>query len=142
LLAFRAAREPLQLVLDYVNSVPLSAAPGFGEVNGLGDGLFVWYGTEFDEMNRLLNLKDPTETELEQQARIIKQVVSLMIAHRRPSFYLVGGRKELAILSNSYVRLLAQNGSISNALSEAAQAQPLFFRDFSNNGAARQIVNN
>jgi membrane peptidoglycan carboxypeptidase len=131
-----------QLVLDYVNSVPLSAAPGFGEVNGLGDGLFVWYGTEFDEMNRLLNLKDPTGVDLEKQALLIKQVVSLMIAHRRPSFYLVEGRKELAILSNSYVRLLAQNGSISEALSEAAQAQPLFFRNFSNNGAARQIVNN
>ena len=54
-----------QLVLDYVNSVPLSAAPGFGEVNGLGDGLFVWYGTDFVEMNRLLNLKDPRSQELD-----------------------------------------------------------------------------
>ncbi len=131
-----------QLVLDYVNSVPLSAAPGYGEVNGLGDGLFVWYGTEFDEMNRLLNLKDPRSPELEEQAKIIKQVISLMIAHRRPSFYLVEGRKELAVLCNSYVRLLAQNGSISQGLSEAAQAQPLFFRDFSKHDAAAQIAIN
>ncbi len=131
-----------QLVLDYVNSVPLSAAPGFGEVNGLGDGLFVWYGTDFSEMNRLLNLNNPLGFELDEQARVLKQVISLMIAHRRPSFYLVGGRKELAILCNSYVRLLAQNGTIPEPLSEAAQAQPLFFRDFVKNGAAPQIATN
>lgn len=131
-----------QLVLDYVNSVPLSAAPGYGEVNGLGDGLFVWYGTKFDEMNRLLNLKDPKSPLLEQQARVLKQVISLMIAHRRPSFYLVDGHKELAIMSNSYVRLLAQNGIISPVLSEAAQVQPLFFRDFSKHAATPQIANN
>ncbi len=131
-----------QLVLDYVNSVPLSAAPGYGEVNGLGDGMFVWYGTEFDEMNRVLNLKDPKSPELEEQARIIKQVISLMIAHRRPSYYLVEGRKELAILCNSYVRLLAQNGNISSALSEAVQVQPLLFRDFNKHDAAPQIANN
>ena len=131
-----------QLVLDYVNSVPLSAAPGFGEVNGLGDGLFVWYGTEFVEMNRLLNIKNPTDRELEEQARLVKQVISLMIAHRRPSFYLVHGREELAVLCNSYVRLLVQNGIISAALGEVAQAHQLYFRDFSKKPAAPQIVNN
>ncbi len=129
------------LVLDYINSVPLSAAPGYGEVNGLGDGLYVWFGTDFDEANRILNIKNPQGAELDEQARIIKQVISLMIAHRRPSYYLVAGRKELAVLSNSYVRLLAQEGTISTALSEAAQVQPIFYRDFSKNGAARQIAN-
>jgi membrane peptidoglycan carboxypeptidase len=131
-----------QLILDYVNSVPLSAAPGFGEVNGLGDGLFVWYGTDFVQMNRLLNLKDPSGQDLDEQARVLKQVISLMIAHRRPSFYLVEGHKELAKLCNSYVRLLAQNGTISEVLSEAAQVQPLLFRDFSKNSAAPQVAIN
>jgi hypothetical protein len=32
-----------RLLLDYLNTVPLSAAPGHGEVNGLGDGLWVWF---------------------------------------------------------------------------------------------------
>lgn len=130
-----------KLVLDYVNSVPLSAAPGFGEVSGIGDGLFVWFGTEFDEVNRLLNLNDPKGDDLEEQARVMKQVISLMIAHRRPSFYLVQGRSELAGLCNSYLRLLAQNSIISETLSEAAQVQPLLFRDFSKNSATRQIAN-
>jgi len=131
-----------QLVLDYVNSVPLSAAPGYGEVNGLGDGLFVWYGTDFAEMNRLLMQEDPKGAELDEQARIIKQVISLMIAHRRPSFYLLEGRRELSVLCNSYARLLAQNNIISQELAEAAQTQPLFFRDFSKNTATPQIANN
>ena len=37
-----AARR--RIVLDYLNTVPLAAAPGYGEVSGLGDGLWVWYG--------------------------------------------------------------------------------------------------
>ena len=131
-----------QLVLDYVNSVPLSAAPGAGEVNGLGDGLFVWYGTEFEELNSLLHKKETTGQELEKQAKALKQVISLMIAHRRPSYYLVKGRTDLAVLSNSYARLLAQGGFIPPALSEAAQTQPLFFRNFSENSAAPQIATN
>jgi len=36
-----------QIVLDYINSIPLSAAAGFGEVNGMGDGLWAWYGMDF-----------------------------------------------------------------------------------------------
>ncbi len=131
-----------QLVLDYVNSVPLSAAPGTGEVNGLGDGLFVWYGVEFEEINRLLRQKETSGQELEKQAKALKQVISLMIAHRRPSYYLVKGRSDLAVLSNSYARLLAQGGFIAPALSEAAQTQPLFFRNFSENSAAPQITTN
>ncbi|MFH0783584.1 MAG: transglycosylase domain-containing protein [Pseudomonadota bacterium] len=131
-----------QLVLDYVNSVPLSAAPGAGEVNGVGDGLFAWYGTDFAELNRLLQQKDTTGPELEQQARVLKQVISLMIAHRRPSYYLFKGRSELAILSNSYARLLAQGGHVAPALSEAAQTQPLIFRNFTENPVAQQIATN
>lgn len=120
-----------RLVLDYVNSVPLSAAPGFGEVNGLGDGLYVWYGTSFDEMNRLLNLREPMGEELVQQAKVIKQVISLMIAHRRPSYYLVHGRERLSELCNSYARLLANHGILSKVQLEYILAQPLEFRDFS-----------
>ena len=43
-----------QIVVDYLNTVPLAAQAGFGEVNGLGDGLWAWYGRDFDEVNRLL----------------------------------------------------------------------------------------
>src|SRR3546814_13568636 len=40
-----AARR--QIVVDYLNSTPLAARAGFGEVIGLGDGLWAWFGTAF-----------------------------------------------------------------------------------------------
>ncbi|MFC6520045.1 transglycosylase domain-containing protein [Undibacterium arcticum] len=43
-----------QIVLSYMNTMPLSAKAGFGEVHGLGDGLWVWYGRDFNEVNRIL----------------------------------------------------------------------------------------
>lgn len=43
-----------QLVVDYLNTVPLAAKAGYGEINGLGDGLWAWYGRDFGTVNRLL----------------------------------------------------------------------------------------
>jgi membrane peptidoglycan carboxypeptidase len=131
-----------QLILEYINSVPLSAAPGTGEVSGVGDGMYVWFGTDFEDMNRQLRYSGPQiPVLLDRQASLLKQVVSLMIAHRRPSYYLFEGRKKLAILANSYIRLLAQNSIISQELSSAAQIQPLFFRNFKENPAVPHIEN-
>ncbi|MGE4545075.1 MAG: transglycosylase domain-containing protein [Pedobacter sp.] len=127
-----------QLVLDYLNSVPLSAAPGTGEVNGLGDGLYVWFGTDFQEMNRLL--RDGGEGDISRKAVLLKQVISLMIAHRRPSYYLVQGRAGLATLTNEYLRLLTRNGIIPAKLSDAAQLQSLSFRNFKENPATPKIM--
>ena len=42
------------IVVDYLDTVPLAARPGIGEVQGLGDGLWAWYGRDFGEVNRLL----------------------------------------------------------------------------------------
>lgn len=127
-----------QLVLDYLNSVPLSAAPGTGEVNGLGDGLHVWFGSDFGEMNRLLH--DGGEGTIDRKAVLLKQVISLMIAHRRPSYYLVQGRDGLATLTDEYLRLLTRNGIIPAELSEAAQLQPLTFRNFRANPATPKVM--
>ena len=51
-----AARQ--RIVRDYLNSLPLASRPGYGEVCGLGDGLWVWFGSDFEEVNRLLWLID------------------------------------------------------------------------------------
>lgn len=55
-----AARR--QIVVDYLNSTPLSARAAFGEVNGLGDGLWTWFGTDFAHANRILR-DDPADAE-------------------------------------------------------------------------------
>jgi len=128
-----------QLLVDYLNAVPLSAAPGFGEINGLGDGLFVWYGDDFATTNALLKEENLTGDRLTAQARAYKRALSLMIAHRRPSYYLDGGRDDLSRLCDSYLRILAQEHIVPPALAEAALNEPLVFRDFRHDPAQRPI---
>ncbi|RIJ42049.1 transglycosylase domain-containing protein [Pontibacter oryzae] len=120
------------LVLCYLNTVPLSGAPGYGEVHGLGDGLWVWFATDFDEFNRLLHTYGATGATLGAQGQALRQAISLMIAQRRPSYYLSGkGRAELNVLTAGYLRLLARNGYISDELRDAGLANEVKFRDFS-----------
>jgi membrane peptidoglycan carboxypeptidase len=119
------------VVLSYINTVPLSAAPGYGEVHGLGDGCLVWFGADFEQVNRLLRLPEATGETLLAQGLALRQVISLMIAQRRPSYYLgPQGRSELSALTGSYLRLLANSGYISPALRDAGLAQEVSFRDF------------
>ncbi len=125
------------IALSYLNTVPLSAKNGFGEVNGIGDGLWAWYGRDFDEVNHLLAqpLGDPRALTLppagalaskpsllERQALAYKQALSLMIAQRRPSHYLVAGEADLQALTDSYLRVMADAGVIPERLRDAAMA--------------------
>jgi membrane peptidoglycan carboxypeptidase len=119
-----------QLVLDYLNSVPLSAAPGYGEVNGLGDGLQVWFNADFDTVNQLLTKDAISPSELAAQGVALRQVLALLIAHRRPSAYLGGNRSELASLVDSHLRILARAGIITESLRDVALRKQLLFRDF------------
>lgn len=118
-----------QIVVDYLDTVPLAARPGIGEVHGLGDGLWAWYGRDFGEVNRLLADHDesaaPTEEALRRQAEAFKQALSLMIAQRRPSQYLLGDGMGLTRLTDSYLRLMAEAGVISPSLRDAALPLPL-----------------
>ncbi|MEO4047322.1 transglycosylase domain-containing protein [Pseudomonas sp. CAU 1711] len=135
-----AARQ--QIVRDYLNSVPLSAAPGHGEVHGLADGLRVWFGADFARVNALL---DPTRTPLASRAErglALRQVLALMIAQRRPSYYLAQGRKELETLTEAHIRVLASGGVIDWALRDAALAQKLSFRDLQQNPAIQPVEGN
>ena len=59
------------IVRDYLNSIPLAAAAGFGEVQGLGDGLWAWYGADFQDANRLLEADREDLSIASAQARII-----------------------------------------------------------------------
>jgi membrane peptidoglycan carboxypeptidase len=110
-----------QIVVDYLNTVPLSAKSGYGEVNGIGDGMWVWYGRDFDEVNLLLggNMDKPGS------ALAFKEALSLLIAQRRPSYYLGEGDEDLEVLANSHLRLLASAGIITPQLRDAALKEKL-----------------
>ncbi|MBD9484704.1 penicillin-binding protein [Pseudomonas sp. PDM14] len=137
-----AARQAI--VRDYLNSVPLSAAPGHGEVHGLADGLRVWYGADFAQVNALLDPQRTPRASLAERGRALRQVLSLMIAQRRPSYYLSHkqGREELAALTDSHIRLLASGGVIDAQLREAALAQHLAFRDLEQQPAIQPVRSN
>jgi membrane peptidoglycan carboxypeptidase len=118
-----------QIVVDYLNSTPLSARAGFGEVNGLGDGLWAWFGTDLEQANQVLSAPAPDAATRLEQARIYKQALSLLLAQRRPSHYLLAGRAALGALTDSYLRLLGANAVIDPELQRAALDAPLEFRE-------------
>ena len=121
-----AARR--QIVVDYLNSTPLSARTGFGEVNGLGDGLWAWFGTDFARANRLLSGPARNPAALLEQARVYKQVLSLLLAQRRPSYYLIAGREAIRELTDAHLRLLGAAQVIDPELARAALEVPLEFQ--------------
>ncbi|CAG9183024.1 hypothetical protein LMG23994_05044 [Cupriavidus pinatubonensis] len=116
------ARE--RIVVDYLNTVPLSARVGFGEVNGIGDALWVWYGEDFGEVNRLMKQMD-SRAPTDRQAQAFKRALSLIISQRRPSYHLRRDDTNLDALTGSYLRLLAANNIITPELRDAALRQQL-----------------
>jgi membrane peptidoglycan carboxypeptidase len=116
-----------RIVQDYLNTVPLSSAPGHGEVHGVGDALWAWFGSDFARANALLTSPATAENKIE-RAQYFRQFLSLMIAQRRPSYYLIQGHDDLEELTDSHVRLLARAGIIDAALRDEALKQKLTFR--------------
>ncbi|MBI3433229.1 MAG: transglycosylase domain-containing protein [Hydrogenophilales bacterium] len=106
-------------VMAYLNTVPLAAAPRFGEVNGIADGLWAWYGLDFDEINKTLD-NGPRAGETA-YASALKHALSLIIAERRPSYYLATNRKALDALTDDHLDLLANAHVISRELANRAK---------------------
>ncbi|MHB2244076.1 biosynthetic peptidoglycan transglycosylase [Pseudomonas monsensis] len=135
-----AARQ--NIVRDYLNSVPLSAVPGHGEVHGMAEGLRVWYGSDFNQANEQLNSPATDPKTMADKGLALREMLSLMIAQRRPSRYLNKGREELADLTDSHLRLLKQNGVIDSALADAALASKVSYRDWQTQPTIQPIETN
>lgn len=116
-----------RIVQDYLNTVPLSSAPNHGEVHGIGDGLWAWFGTDFDTANKLLSAPQ-IKANAVKRGQVFRQVVALMIAQRRPSYYLLQGHEDLENLVDSHIRLLGEYYLIDRNLRDAALAQRLEFK--------------
>lgn len=130
------------IVRDYLNSVPLSAVPGHGEVHGMAEGLRVWYGSDFSKANEQLNSPATDPQTMAAKGLALREMLSLMIAQRRPSFYLTRGREDLASLTDSHLRLLKQNGVIDSALADAALASTVSYRDWQTQPTMQPIETN
>ncbi|WP_289021031.1 transglycosylase domain-containing protein [Desulfobacter postgatei] len=119
------------IICDFINSMPLGAITGYGEVMGLGDGLYAWYGADFTETVRLLAERSSnlTGSEVKARAAALKEVVSLFVAQRRPSYFLSEDHTALEAKTDSYLRLLAQAGIITPGERDAAIVAPLIVQE-------------
>lgn len=118
-----------RIIIDYLNSMPLAAIPGHGEVLGIGDGLWAWYGADFARVNRLLRTEGGSEEERLEQALAYRQALSLILSLKKPSEFLLQNRKSLDARVNSYLPLLAQEGVISPLMRELAHRVRSDLRD-------------
>jgi membrane peptidoglycan carboxypeptidase len=116
-----------KIVTTYLDSTPLGSRPGYGEVIGFGDGMLAWFGVDFAEVNQLLSLRATSGAQAGRRAQVYREALSLLIAQRRPSYYLNAGRTDLEHLVDTYLRALAAAGVIDPALRDAALKRRLVF---------------
>jgi membrane peptidoglycan carboxypeptidase len=116
----RVARRGI--VLDYLNTMPLAAAPGFGEVHGLGQGLRAWFGSDLDAV--LQGLDSPR---LAARAAAYKQALALIYATRAPGRHLIAERAGLDRRLAAALDGLRAAGVIDADLALAARGAPLRF---------------
>lgn len=117
----RFARQ--EIVVNYLNTVPLAAVPGYGEVNGLGNGLYAWFGLDLNDVCRELN--HPTSPIA--RARALKYVLTLLASVRAPAYYLGQHRAELEGRVLYVGSQLAKVGVISHELAGNLKRVPLAF---------------
>jgi membrane peptidoglycan carboxypeptidase len=115
--------ERRQIVLNYLNSVPLAAVPGYGEVHGVGNGLNAWFNLNLHDAQRILN--QPGDSP--EKARIFKHIVALLCSVKAPSYFLIQNHNALNARANFYIRYLAKAQGISDRFSKQTQAVPLVF---------------
>ncbi len=121
----REARK--KIILDYLNSTPLSARPGFGEINSIGDGLWAWFGIDLNAASSALKLREDDADSLKSKAFVYRAALGLILAQRRPSTYLQTNRAALDELIDATLDRLENAGIISAALHDAAKSSRLVF---------------
>ncbi|MDD4615667.1 MAG: transglycosylase domain-containing protein [Alphaproteobacteria bacterium] len=121
----RAARK--KIVLDYLNNTPLLARPGFGEINSIGDGLWAWFGLDLKDASEALNADEANPEFLAKKASVYRSVLGLILAQRRPSFYLQTNHAALEELIDATLDRLMWAGVISLPLRDTAREARLQF---------------
>ena len=112
------------IVVDYLNSMPLAALPDHGEVRGLGEGLHAWFGLDFADVQRSLLDRGISA----QKVAAYKAVLALLCAVREPTRFLVQDRAALEQRVNAYTRLLGATGVLTPEFAERVGRAPLRFR--------------
>jgi membrane peptidoglycan carboxypeptidase len=114
--------ERKNIILDYLNTLPLAAQVSYGEVNGLGEGLYAWFGQDLGRTVELLSSRSLTE-----RASALKHVLALLCSVRAPSYYLISNRDALEVRIRAYAGLMQLHGVLDAPLANAVRATPLLF---------------
>ncbi len=115
--------ERRQIILDYLNTVPLAAAPRYGEVHGLGNGLYAWFGRSPAIVSRDLNMSGEPPAKV----KAFKQVLELLCGIRAPTYYLLQNRAALEARVNLYIRMLVKTQVIDEAFARRLEASRVEF---------------
>jgi membrane peptidoglycan carboxypeptidase len=115
--------ERRQIILDYLNSIPLAAAPGYGELHGIGNGLNAWFDMDLSDAQRYLSLPDSSP----EKARAFKYMIALLCSVKAPSYYLVQNHSALQARANFYTQMLANIQAIPKDFASRVVAAPLSF---------------
>jgi membrane peptidoglycan carboxypeptidase len=112
-----------RIIIDYLNTVPLAAAPGYGEIHGLGEGLYAWFGMRLDEAVAALNTPGQTPAKV----RAFKHILALLVSVRAPSDFLVDERDSLEEKVDRFTRLMARSRIIDWEFAADLQETPIRF---------------
>ena len=112
-----------RIIVDYLNTVPLAAAPSYGEIHGLGEGLYAWFGIRLSDAVKDLQAAKATPAKV----RAFKHALALLISVRAPSVYLVDERSSLEEKVSQFIRLMARAGVIDWEFAALLQETPLKF---------------
>jgi membrane peptidoglycan carboxypeptidase len=115
--------ERRQIVLDYLNSIPLAAAPGYGEIHGIGNGLNAWFGMNLQDIRRAFTLPDDSP----EKAGAFKHLLALQCSVKAPSYYFLRNHAALETRANFYAQLLANVQVISQDFADRIKSTPLSF---------------
>ncbi len=117
----RSARH--KIILDYINTMPLAAVPRHGEIYGMGQGLYSWFGLNLWEVSQALASDDSDSA----KAMRFKQALTLLCAVRGPSYYIIVNRGALERRVSSYIILLEKDGIISKDFASVLQKTQVVF---------------
>jgi membrane peptidoglycan carboxypeptidase len=115
--------ERRQIVLDYLNSIPLAAAPGYGEIHGIGNGLNAWFGLNLQDIEKSFLPSDNNR----EKAKAFKHILALLCSVKAPSYYLVQNHAALLARVNFYVRVLANIQVIPQDFAKQVESIPISF---------------
>ncbi len=113
-----------EIIVEYLNSMPLAAVPRFGEVNGIGEGLTAWFGLRLDDTIKKLN---SSETPIELRAESYAHVLALLTSLPAPTTFLNRNREALRARMLAYLSLMEKEGIVDSDFAQAVRETPLHF---------------